>query len=279
MGADTKLIAVYLWVCDRLDRIVGGARLRQRGFEPKLTDAEALTMESFGELLGLRSDAAIWRYFKDHWSLWFPGLGSSSNFAKPCANLYPVKQALLAESFMPCDDVHRIDGFPVPVCHIARAPRSRAYRGEAADGYCASKDEDYYGFKGHLLIDRSGRIVHVPLTAANIDERQVLPNLFGRIAGWLLGDKGYLGQEWRAEAAAHGLHLVTPLRSNMNDPCEPKLIAWFMTVRRRVETAIGQLVEAFSFCDVRTHDLWHLTGRLARKLLAYNLSLAMNYSA
>jgi IS5 family transposase len=279
MGADTKLIAVYLWVCDRLDRIVGGARLRHRGFEPKLSDAEVLTMEIVGELLGLRSDAAIWRYFKDHWWPWFPGLGSSSNFAKQCANLHGVKQALLAESFMPGDDVHLIDGFPVPVCHVVRAARSRAYRGEAAYGYCASKDEYYYGFKGHLTVDRSGRIVHFTLTAANIDERQVLPNLFGRIAGWLLGDKGYLGQEWRAEAAAHGLHLVTPLRSNMNDPCEPKLIAWFMTVRRRVETAIGQVVEAFSFCEVRTHDLWHLTGRLARKLLAYNLSLAMNDSA
>jgi hypothetical protein len=63
----------------------------------------------------------------------------------------------------------------------------------------------------------------------------------------------------------------------MDDPRAPKLMAWFMTVRRRIETAIGQLVEDLSFCDVRTHDLWHLTGRLARKLLAYNLSLAMNW--
>jgi hypothetical protein len=70
--------------------------------------------------------------------------------------------------------------------------------------------------------------------------------------------------------------LVTPVRSNMDDPRDPKLMAWFMTIRRRVETAIGQLVVDFSFCKARTHDLWHLTGRLARKLLAYNLSLAMN---
>jgi transposase len=234
-------------------------------------------MEIFGELLGLRSDAAVWRYFKDHWSLWFPGLGSPANFAKQCANLHRVKQALLAASFTPCDDVYLIDGFPVPVCHVARAPRSRAYRGEAAYGYCASKNEYYYGFKGHLTVDRAGRIVHFTLTAANIDERQVLPNLFGRIAGWLLGDKGYLGEDWRAQAAAHGLQLVTPLRSNMDDPRDPKLIAWFMNIRRRIETAIGQLVEDFSFCDARTHDLRHLTGRLARKLLAYNLSLAMNW--
>jgi hypothetical protein len=277
MDAETKLITVYLWVCGCLDRIVNGVRLRHRGFAPKLSDAEALTMEIFGELLGLRSDAAIWRYFKDHWSPWFPGLGSHANFAKQCANLYGVKQAILAESLMSYDDVHLIDGFPVPVCHIARAHRSRAYRGEAAYGYCASKDEHYYGFKGHLTVDRSARIVHFTLTAANIDERQILPNLFGRISGWLLGDKGYLGKHWQAEAAAHGLQLVTPLRSNMDDPCDPKLMAWFMNVRRRIETAIGQLVEDLSFCDVRTHDLWHLTGRLARKLLAYNLSLAMNW--
>ncbi len=117
--------------------------------------------------------------------------------------------------------MHRIDGFPVPVCHVARAHRSRAYRGEAADGDCASKDEHSYGFKGHLTVDRSARIVHVTLTAANIDDRQILPNLFGRISGWLLGDKGDLGTEWRAEAAAHGLQLVTPLRSNMDDPRNP----------------------------------------------------------
>lgn len=54
-------------------------------------------------------------------------------------------------------------------------------------------------------------------------------------------------------------------------------MAWFMTVRRRVETALGQLVEAFSFCHTRTHDLWHLSGPLARKLLADNLSLALNW--
>jgi hypothetical protein len=221
MDADTKLITVYLWVCDRLDQSVGGVRLRHRGFAPKLSDAEVLTMEIFGELLGLRSDAAVWRYFKDHWSLWFPGLGSPANFAKQCANLHPVKQALLTQSFMPGDDVYLIDGFPVPVGHFARAHRSRAYRGEAAYGYCASKNEYYYGFKGHLTIDRAGRIVHFTLTAANIDERQVLPNLFGRIAGWLLGDKGYLGEEWRTEAALHGLQLVTPVRSNMDDPCDP----------------------------------------------------------
>lgn len=277
MDADTKLIAVYLWVCDRLERTVGGVRLRHRGFAPTLSDGEALTMEIFGELLGLRSDAAIWRYFKDHWSLWFPGLGSPANFAKQCANLHPVKQALLTQSFTPRDAVYLIDGFPVPVCHFVRAHRSRAYRGAAAYGYCASKNEYDYGFKGHLTIDRTGRIVHFTLTAANIAERHVLRNLFGRIAGWLLGDKGYLGEEWRTEAAMHGLQLVTPVRSNMDDLRDPKLMAWFINLRRRVETAIGQLVEAVSFCDARTHDLWQLTGRLARKLLAYNLSLAMNW--
>jgi hypothetical protein len=79
----------------------------------------------------------------------------------------------------------------------------------------------YYGFKGHLTVDRSARIVHFTLTAANIDERQILPNLFGRISGWRLGDKGDLGKQGQAEAAAHGLQLGTPVRSNMDDPRDP----------------------------------------------------------
>jgi hypothetical protein len=41
MDAGTKLIVGYLWVCDRLGQIVGGVRLRLRGFAPKLSDAVA----------------------------------------------------------------------------------------------------------------------------------------------------------------------------------------------------------------------------------------------
>ena len=55
-------------------------------------------------------------------------------------------------------DIHVIDGFPIPVCHYARSSRCRSFKGTASYGYCAAKDEKYYGFKGHIIVDFNGVI-------------------------------------------------------------------------------------------------------------------------
>ena len=46
--------------------------------------------------------------------------------------------------------------------------------------------------------------------------------------------------------------------------------------RRLVETVIGQLVERFHFAKVRARDVWHLTSRINRKLLAHTVALWLN---
>ena len=98
--------------------------LRQRGFSPKLSDSEVLTMEIVGEFLGIDMEKHIWQYFRRHWSPWFPQLGSRSTFVRQAANLWCVKhiiQEKLATSLGAyVDQVHVIDGFPLPVCRLAR---------------------------------------------------------------------------------------------------------------------------------------------------------------
>ena len=46
--------------------------------------------------------------------------------------------------------------------------------------------------------------------------------------------------------------------------------------RRLIETVIGQLTERFCFETVRARDLWHLTSRINRKLLAHTVALWLN---
>ena len=70
------------------------SRLRQRGFPPKLSDAEVLTLEIVGEFLGFDSDQQIWKYFRSHWKSWFPALGSRSTLSRQAANLWYIKQLL-----------------------------------------------------------------------------------------------------------------------------------------------------------------------------------------
>lgn len=273
MNREHDIIELYLTLEAACEAVTQGKRLRQRGPEPDLTDAEILTIEIFGEMQGHHDDAAIWRYAKAHWQEWFPGLGSYKAFVKQCANLVHLKQRIFACLFAPQDDIHITDGVPIPICHLVRAGRSKLFKGEASFGFCAAKDEHYYGFKGHVIVNLRQQVVGFTLASANIDEREILDNMRGLLAGLLIGDKGLLSQARQAELARDGIDLQTPLRDNMDDPRPKSAVQRLLKTRRRIETVIGQLVEFFGFAACKARDLWHLTAKLLRKLLAYNLAL------
>ena len=152
MPIEDFIIAVFCCVEQCLQEIAATHPLRQRGFAPQCSDSEVLTMEVVGEFLGIDKEKHIWRYFRHHWYAWFPGLGSRSTFVRQAANLWVVKQlihrkiATLLGAY--ADTVHMIDGFPLPVCHRARAKRCKTFREVSALGYCASKDEYYWGLHG-----------------------------------------------------------------------------------------------------------------------------------
>ena len=273
MYLEEGIIGLYLKIDAACGVILGGRRLRERGPCPSLDDAEVITIEVFGEMVGHHDDAAIWRYFKAHWQGWFPGLKSYSAFAKQCANLGWLKQQILAFLFPAQDSIHVTDGVPIPVCLRVRAGRSRCFKGLAAFGYCAAKDMHYYGFKGHVVINLNQQVVAFTLAPANVDERDVLDNLPGLLRGMLIGDKGLISQARQADLAQYGIDLQTPLRDNMPDPRPASCVQRLLRTRRKVETVIGQLVEYFDFAACKARDIWHLTAKLARKLLAYNLAL------
>ena len=272
MGLDEALILLYLLVDDAYRIVTLGGRVRQRGPDPKLSDVEVLTMEIFGEQQGRHNDAAIHRYFDGHWRPFFPDLGSYQAFARQCAALSLIKQRIL-DLFPARDTMHILDGFPIPVCRACRGNRCRTFRGEAAWGCCASKKEHFYGLRGHLVINLVGLAVAFTVTAANVDEREVVPNLYATVRGLLIGDKGFISEELKAEAAAHAIDLQTLRRKNMPDPRDPDTLARLMRIRRAVETAIGNLSEMFAAQTTKARDLRGFVNRMARKLLAYNFSL------
>ena len=62
----------------------------------------------------------------------------------------------------------------------------------------------------------------------------------------------------------------------MADSRAPWIIPQLTRTRRLVETVIGQLTEQFHFEKIRARDGWHLTSRIARKILAHTLGIFMN---
>lgn len=92
MPVEDFIISVFCLVDALYKKSV--SKLRSRGFQPKLSDSEVVTMELVGEFLGFDTDKAIWAYFKQHWLVWFPGLGARTNFVRQSANLWAVKQRI-----------------------------------------------------------------------------------------------------------------------------------------------------------------------------------------
>ena len=280
MAAELKLIAIYLAVSDACRDIVGNGRLRRRGFAPALTDAEVITMEIFAEMQGHHSDSAIWRYFDAHWRHFFPALPTRSVFAKHCANLSMLKQMVQRVLYPAAADIHLTDGFPISVCMNCRVSRRKIFKSEdeVSWGFCASKQQHYFGFHGHVVTNLRDEIVAFALTPANVDERLVVRNWFGLITGLLIGDKGFISKDLDEECDDHAIDLQTPLKRNMPDPRPREAVNRLMRVRRRIETTIGQLAEFYGAEKPGARDLFHMVGRLARKILAYNMSLSFKQS-
>ncbi len=243
------IITVFCLIDDNLEKLLNGRKLRQRGPLPALLNSEVLTMEIVGEFLGKDCDKAIWEYFKSHWKHFFPQIPDRSNFSKQAANLHVVKRLLQEHlagglgAFGDC--LHMIDGLSIQACKFTRAYFSKSFKSIAAYGYCATKKEHYYGFRGHLVINSVGVITSAMFTAANVDERDVCPELSEKIRGLLLGDKGFIRPILKEELTSQRVYLETPLRNNMQDDRPGKFTQWLVSTRRLIETVIGQLSERF----------------------------------
>ena len=276
MDQELRLIWLYCWIVDAVRSISWNVHLRMSGPAPELTDEEVLTIELWGEMEGLASDAAIWRHARDYLGEWFPRLGAEWNFTRRCANLHVLKEEIQRRAFRPTVDWNAFDGLPLPVCKLARARRDKRFRGEAARSYCAAKDEMYYGFKAGALMNSEGEIFRVWPGAANIDERVMLEMVSIATPGLLLADKGLISKILSAELAKRETLLTTPVRKNMRDDRPPSIVPRAMRLRRRIETAFGRLVDGFNITRTHGRDFRRWSARVCRKVLAYNVLLRLD---
>ncbi len=119
-----------------------------------------------------------------------------------------------------------------------------------------------------MLVNFEGIFCGYAFAPANVDERDVLPEMVAGLQGRRIGDKSYIRSSLKQALAQHGLDLQTPLRKNRQDLKPKALVDQLVLSRRLLETVIGQLADRFHIEKVRSCDTWHLANRFIRKLLA-----------
>jgi len=280
LDLSTFIVAVFCLVDDRLK----GRRIRQRGPDPKLSDAEVLTMEIVGEFLGVDTDKGIHLFFRRHYAEWFPALREvhRTTFSRQAANLWKVKEHLWQEflALTPHEPAFAlVDSMPLPACLFARAYRCRRFRGEAAFGKDTLLRQTFYGFRIHARVCWPGIITRFSVAPANAHELSLIPELLESTRGLAIGDRNYHSPKTKEELArGTGVELLAPYRSKKRDPA-PKRSAFLSRVRYRIDTVFSQLTERYSVKRVWAKDLWHLVGRLLRKVLSHTVAFLLNHRA
>jgi len=161
-----------------------------------------------------------------------------------------------------------VDSFPVAVCRFARAPRCRRFRGEAGFGRDHLLKATFYGFRLHARVARSGVITRLSLAPAGAPDVALLEELTDGTGGACLGDRAYWKPELHERLRRQGLEMLVPFRKAGSDPT-PERSRVISGIRYRIETVFGQLCERLSAKRVCARDLWHLSSRLLRKVLAH----------
>jgi hypothetical protein len=266
---------------------------RRAGFAPALSDSECLTLEVVGHYLGYTTQKQLVERMQERFGAWFPGFRDRSAFTRQSAHLWQVKtwmhQQIVDHLGGHQAPLQVIDTMPVPICKVARRFQRRIFRTQSVldnppptKGYCAAKDEDYFGFKGGLRITDYGLIVHAPLLQAYGHDSTCREALLAGVGPGtrVVGDSAFLELERQQELKeVYQIHLLTPLKSNMKSTPERRsfvLPGWTRPIRRLIETVYAQLVERFHVQALKVRDSWHLHNLWATKILAHSICVWLN---
>lgn len=283
---DTLATALYVRADDLLKASPHRAPARPKvGIEPRISDAELITLAVMQALAGRPSEARWLRYAHAELRHLFPYLPQQPGYNKRLRRLGDTIAWLIAvlarDTSLFTDDVWVVDSTPVECARSRETVRRSDLAGWAQYGYCASHSRYFWGLRLHLLCTLHGLPIGFALTGAKADEREVLLDILhtdpaltaDRTGQTVIADKNYYGREFETTIAEAGLQLLRPARKG--EPPRPGA-RFFKPLRQVIEsindTFKGQL-------DLEHHGGHTPTGvwiRVLQRVLALTAAIWHN---
>src|SRR5215468_10025941 len=220
---DTLATALYVRADDLLKQYPDLAPWRPKaGLQPRLTDAELVTLAVMQALLGYTSESRWIRHARARLGHLFPYLpgqpGYNRRLRAAAGMITTLIRLLAADTSLWSDDVWVVDSTPVECGRSRETTKRSDLAGWAQYGYCASHSRFFWGLRLHLVCTLQGLPVAFALTGAKADERETLldlldaePELLATRPGQtLIGDKNYFGRHFEHQLAGHGIRLLRP---------------------------------------------------------------------
>jgi Transposase DDE domain len=143
-------------------------------------------------------------------------------------------------------DTFAIDSYPVAACHLKRASRCRLYQdaGKAYFGYCAAKEEYFYGLKAHTVVTASGRPVEVLLLCGCSADLTGMKEMALALpeGATLYADKAYTDYAYEDQLQAdHKIALLPVRKRNLKRQHAEEVAKELSRARKRIETTFSQI--------------------------------------
>ena len=298
---DTLATALYVRTDDLLKQYPDLAPWRPKiGLQPRLTDAELVTLAVMQALLGFTSESRWIRHARaclGHLFPYLPGQPGYNRRLRAAAGLITVLIRLLAaDTSLWTDDVWVADSTPVECGRSRETARRSDLAGWAQYGYCASHTRYFWGLRLHLVATLGGLPVGFALTGAKADERQTLLGILAADPGLaatrpgqiLIADRQYYGAQFEAALATAQLRLLRPARKGERERPGARL---FKPLRQTIEsinqtfkaqldlerhgghTPAGVMVRVLQRILALTTAIWHndhTSAPVHRSLTAYD---------
>ena len=298
---DTLATALYVRTDDLLKQYPDLAPWRPViGLQPRLTDAELVTLAVMQALLGFTSESRWIRHARaclGHLFPYLPGQPGYNRRLRAAAGLITVLiRMLAADTSLWTDDVWVADSTPVECGRSRETAKRSDLAGWAEYGYCASHSRYFWGLRLHLVATLGGLPVGFALTGAKADERQTLLGILAADAALaatrpgqiIIADRQYYGTGFEAALAAQHLRLLRPARKGEPERPGARL---FKPLRQTIEsinqtfkaqldlerhgghTPAGVIVRVLQRILALTTAIWHndhTSAPVHRSLTAYD---------
>ena len=244
--------------------------LKKRHKPCRLSISEIMALFIYFHQLRFRDFKTYYtQYVQPHLAHLFPGLVSYNRFVELLKSAF-VPLCFFVQSFAgQKTGIYFIDSTMIKVCHIKREKQHKVFKGLAQKS--KSSTGWFFGFKLHLVINDKGELMAFKVTAANVDDREPVPDLVKNLVGKLIGDRGYISQPLFEELYQKGLQLVTRIRKNMKNKL--MLLADKILLRKRaiIESVNDQLKNISQVEHTRHRSVFNFAVNILAALAAYVL--------
>ena len=229
------------------------------------------------------NQSAFLRHLERHKFKAFSKIPSQQQFNRRSKKLKPVievlTETLLKKLGTNKTRIRIIDATGVPVVKFYRRWSTRAFKNRQffGIGYCAAKDERYYGQKLTLVINQAGIPVSYHLMSARChDVKGLIPAVRNLQGVWLVGDRGYIGAKLHEELKLNQrIRVIVAKRKNQ----KTRNTAWEkrkLKHRKLVEVINEQLKDQFLLETLKAKSQEGLSTRISNIIFSYLVAVYFN---